>query len=416
MMLHIPDLCFATASVPMFFDTDGTRVSFEERTGPRFDPGRVAVLTLLQAHQLGVLGHPRVSVAESIALPEGLRPPVPYSAGMPLAGKQVLVLMFNGWGDTILLQPAFRALYEEASRGGEAPSITLACNWVKNFPYPEAPFIHAVRPNVMSLGELCRYDVLVNLAALNHVRSRDKSLLDLALGILGLPADPGWPSIPRLRPDPARIRQWRPILGEIRRRSGKRLLFLNWRSRFHHKNAPARLFRDIAAALRDEYQAVLFKDAGEAAIMDREIRDLQMPLLNSSSLVRDSHDTVAALSLVDSFVSVDTGVVHAAGALGIPGVALFGPFPPETHVSVYPAVRGLRAPYRGAACSGPCLETHRGCAETAFSPGTPSPCFLALTAGEILEALEESIERNSAGRLHKAGGPHIGNVEPCAFS
>ena len=61
-------------------------------------------------------------------------------------------------------------------------------------------------------------------------------------------------------------------------------------------------------------------------------------LQNLSHLIGDFHDTVAAISLIDAVISVDTGIVHAAGALGVPGVVLFGPFSPETHIADYPGI------------------------------------------------------------------------------
>ena len=80
--------------------------------------------------------------------------------------------------------------------------------------------------------------------------------------------------------------------------------------------------------------------------MQKDIDDLHAPIMNLSYLINDYHDTVAAQSLVDAFISVGTGIVHAAGAMGIPGVALFGTFHPETHVANYPTVIGIRSTYQ----------------------------------------------------------------------
>lgn len=156
-------------------------------------------------------------------------------------------------------------------------------------------------------------------------------------------------------------------------------------------NASPALFAYIVNQMRDRYHAVLFKDAEAAKVMQKEIEALNAPITNLSHLIRDYHDTIAFLSLVDAFISVDTGIVHAAGAMGIPGIALFGPFPPETHVVDYTSIIGTRAPYKGKACNGPCLETHSGCAEVDFSPERISPCFEAITADCVVEAFEKTI-------------------------
>lgn len=118
------------------------------------------------------------------------------------------------------------------------------------------------------------------------------------------------------------------------------------------------------------------------------IDEMRTNTMNLSHLINDFHNTIAVLSLCDAFVSVDTGIVHAAGALGIPGVARFGPFPPETHVAQYPTVLGIRTEFTGCICHGPCLETHRGCAETQYAKDTVSRCFASLEPEKIIGALD----------------------------
>jgi len=60
-------------------------------------------------------------------------------------------------------------------------------------------------------------------------------------------------------------------------------------------------------------------------------------------------------------------------------------------VADYPSVTGFRAEYAGKACQGPCLETHRDCAEVDFSPGKVSPCFQAITPEDVGEAFENAV-------------------------
>ncbi len=252
------------------------------------------------------------------------------------------------------------------------------------------PFIHDVRPNILTLKELSEFDLLINLIPANHQRSAGKSMKYLCLEIMKLDGRDQQNFVPRIVPDPAKVARIQPILEQLREETDKKLLCVNWKSRFQHKNARPALFFEVVKKLSKKYQAVLFKDAEPAKIMQQEIDAADCPVMNLSYLINDYHDTVAALSLLDAFISVDTGIVHAAGAMGIPGVALFGPFPPETHVSDYPSVLGFRTEYAGKACQGPCLKTHRGCAEVDFSPEKVSPCFEAITPENVVEALPAS--------------------------
>ena len=310
-----------------------------------------------------------------------------------LRGKKVLIVMFNGWGDMILVQPAIRLLYEEIAKTGDAPRITLACSWVKNFPYPDAPYISDVCPNILTVGDLRDFDIMINLAPLNQQRTKNISMNGLYLQEFGMAELKDKLSLPSISPDPKRVDRLRPFLDEIRSRTGKKLLYINWKSRFPHKNASPELAFEIARRLADQYHAVFFKDRSVADVMEHEVKVCEAPVQNLSHLITDLHDTVAAISLVDVVISVDTGIVHAAGALGVPGVALFGPFPPETHIADYPSIIGVRSDYQGPKCKGPCEETHRGCAEIGFAANGVSPCFEAIKPHEVIGALKSAHKR-----------------------
>jgi ADP-heptose:LPS heptosyltransferase len=74
------------------------------------------------------------------------------------------------------------------------------------------------------------------------------------------------------------------------------------------------------------------------------------PLLNLDAQIQDFEDTIAILSAVDLLVSVDTSVVHFAGALGRPAWAMI-PFAPDWRWLMnredtpwYPSVRLFRHP------------------------------------------------------------------------
>jgi len=45
----------------------------------------------------------------------------------------------------------------------------------------------------------------------------------------------------------------------------------------------------------------------------------------------------------------------------------------------------------GKSCKGPCLETHRGCAEVDFSSSEISPCFQAIKPENIIQAVENAV-------------------------
>ena len=394
MKLTIPGLCFLTSSVPLEFITDGHVTRFGPTDQRANDAGQILVLTTLHIQRFNLNSISTISLFDSIELPDDFHVPEIYDGTQRLHGKNILIMMLNGWGDMILIQPALRAFYGKNVASGNHPRITIGCNWIHNFPYPGVPYIHHVCPNIMTLKELCNFDIIINLIPANYRRSPQLSLKDMYLQIMKIEAEYGGQDTPVLQPDLQRVEKIKPILDDLRKKTGKKLLCVNWRSRFPHKNAPASLFFKIVHALSPDYQAILFKDEDDSRIMQKEIDESGSPIMNLSSLIRDYRDTTAALSLVDALISVDTGIVHAAGAMGIPGVALFGPFPPETHVADYPSIMAVRAPYRGKICREPCLETHRGCVEVDYASDMVSPCFQAIGVGEVIRAFAEIMSRS----------------------
>jgi hypothetical protein len=271
MELAFPGLCFLTSSIPLKFDTDGCTTSFQPATGAASGLEHVLVLTNLQVKLFGLRSIQGVSLFSSITVPEKFGAPEIYDGRQDLGGKRVLILMLNGWGDMILIQPALRAFYEKAKSAGDPPQITLGCNWMHNFPYPGVPFIHDIRPNILTLRDLGAFDLLVNLIPVNHQKSHHKSMKDLCLEIMKLNGNDAKSRRPSIVPDPKKISKIQPFIEKLREETGKKLICVNWKSRFQHKDAPSALLFEVVKKLSKEYQAVLFKDAEPAQIMQQQI-------------------------------------------------------------------------------------------------------------------------------------------------
>jgi len=395
MKIEYPGLCFLRSNRPVVINTDGTSTSIQPSSNSSsVDPPNLLILPVSSAKLIQKQeGNEYISLYTSIDVPDNFVLPEIFDGRQDLNGKKILVIMFTGWGDMILVQPAIRLLHEEIAKTGELPEITLACSWIKNFPYLDAPYISGVRPNILTLDDLRDFDIMINLTPLNQQRTKNISMKDLYLQEFGIGDRKNILPPPSILPDPKRVNRLRPFLDEIRSRTGKGLLYINWKSRFSHKNASPKLAFEIARRLAGQYHAVFFKDRSVADIMEQEVKACGAPVQNLSHLINDLHNTVAAISLVDAIISVDTGIVHAAGALGVPGVALFGPFPPETHIADYPSIIGVRSDYQGSKCKGPCQETHRGCAEIGFVSNRISPCFEAIKLHEVIGALEFANKR-----------------------
>jgi ADP-heptose:LPS heptosyltransferase len=121
--------------------------------------------------------------------------------------------------------------------------------------------------------------------------------------------------IPYLRASEERIAKWRPRLEAL---PGKRIAFA-WAGNAAHINdrnrsiALARL-RPLFAASGVTFVSI----QREPREHDREVLASEARIVHLGAELEDFSDTAAVISLADLVISVDTSVVHLAGAMGRP--------------------------------------------------------------------------------------------------
>jgi hypothetical protein len=114
-----------------------------------------------------------------------------------------------------------------------------------------------------------------------------------------------------------------------------------------------------------KYEVILFGAHGEAQADD----SAELGLVNLCNRPLTFRQSAALLSTCDGFIAPDSGLLHVAGALGVPTVALFGPFSWKERTIYYPSVQALQGRARCAPChhhkragrewpeGGPCEQT-----------------------------------------------------------
>jgi hypothetical protein len=134
--------------------------------------------------------------------------------------------------------------------------------------------------------------------------------------------------VPYLKPDPAKLDQWRRRLDALVPK-GYRRIGLVWAGRPTHGNdfnRSMRLGRLGALGRRDKTALLsLQKGPGQAEIGQYFGT---APLFNLGAEIEDFTDTMAILALTDRLVTVDTSVAHLAGAMGRP-VSILLPYAPD---------------------------------------------------------------------------------------
>lgn len=95
--------------------------------------------------------------------------------------------------------------------------------------------------------------------------------------------------------------------------------------------------------------------------------------------------TFEALSRCKLAVSVDTGPMHAAAAVGVPTIGLFGPNIPTLWAPYGPAHKAI---YHAVECS-PCIINEKGQMPDCLRKTDKYLCMKKITVDEVLKAVEE---------------------------
>jgi tetratricopeptide (TPR) repeat protein len=223
----------------------------------------------------------------------------PMWQGEPLAGKRILLLGEQGYGDQI----QFIRYADLLARQGATVDVAVEAPLRRLF--ASAPGVAAVRD-----------------PAAGGASGHDYWSLLLSLPLrFGTTLDSVPAPIPYLRAPDAERRKWAERLRCLP--AGKPRVGLAWttgvasREILHGRSMGLEPLRPLAAAGNVEFVGVQFGESGDAGF----------PMLRLGGEVGDFADQAGLLANLDLLVTVDTAVGHLAGALGLPAWILMPAIP-----------------------------------------------------------------------------------------
>lgn len=284
------------------------------------------------------------------------------------SGARILLIRAGGMGDLLFLTPSLRALVQRFPQH----EFTV-CALAAYRPAISHPDLDAVRwlDYPPKMADVDTYDLVVPLEETVE-RDDEHTTVDIFARHLGLELE-GEARVPILRANTAALEAAHlkfPCFPGMRRYG------IALRANHHHRTWPFNYIQQLASHILDrDPTSVIFlfgekKDWPDMANLGHE-RLIWLPELDLSLT-----ESLALLATMDGFVGPDSGLAHAAGALGIPTVTLFGPFRSQQRCDVFPNVRGIN----GHAPCAPCHYQAR-LPQHPFPPGMPCEkhgCCIAL--------------------------------------
>lgn len=294
-----------------------------------------------------------VNAAVALGHESGTVEPVDMPRQVTGKPDSLLIVRPGGFGDLLLMRPALQALIEQGTEVGVSCfrhyHAALAGLPVDLVPYPLPEF------------EVNFYDQVVTL---ENVVEREPEAQQVDMPAL-------WASRLNVRPAslavtyqvPLDRQQWAAMLWP--RVLGAPRLAVQLRASAKARTWP--IETHLAPALRDlltlGWQVLVLDEPGRCALAWDHPN--LIPVMQDRR-VRTFADTAAVLSTCDVFLGPDSALTHLAGALGIPGVALFGPFPSKLRTRHAVSLRAMD----GVAPCAPCFH-HQGGGAGAFPLGMP---------------------------------------------
>lgn len=222
--------------------------------------------------------------------------PMPNWNGEPLAGKRILIIEEQGFGDCIMFG---RYLPELMKRGA---NVRYVCR----------PQIY---PLFAGQNAFRKAEVFVQSNDLKLPDDMDYYIATMSVArCLGIDAASAGQGAAYLHADPARVARWR----EAIRRDGRPLVGLVWAANLttsfgNEKSIPQALVPQIL-----DRKDIAFVSLQVPANLDAPHRHLYA----HTPEISDFNDTMALIACLDAVVSVDTSAAHLAASMGKPTIVM----------------------------------------------------------------------------------------------
>ncbi len=280
----------------------------------------------------------------------------PFNENKDWNGKNILVLRAGGLGDLTLLTPILR----EIVRRWPLVKLTVCCMKEYAQALLNLPYVHELVPTPMPLEKMVKdYDCWIMLENVieKNPDARKLHSVDVVAKFIGLSGDFNKVQDYRVT-DNERI--W--ASEAYPRISSQRRLVIQLTASAACRTWSREKTGQVVAAFMNKGWEVFLMGNPNDKFKIEERPGLKLVIHGFSFRQR-----CAVVETADCVLAPDSSLTHIAGALGIPCVALYGPFPWQVRTKYNPKTTALT----GAGACAPCFHhaTHRA---NQFPPNCPS--------------------------------------------
>lgn len=272
--------------------------------------------------------------------------PYPEPANLLQSVTRILVAGGIGMGDAIMLTPVLRALKEKYPDA----ILEVACFAHYRAPLLNLPYIDGFADWPLPEGHDDHHRIYFLENFLDHPLARTHHQTDVFAAICGVELT-------------AKSADYRPTADErgwamvnFPRLPARKRLGLQVQASKRCRTYPTDQLRDLMQLMvKDGWEIYLMGAANEFGCMEMgHLHDLRIE-------APSFRESAAFLLTCDAFCGPDSGFLHAAGALGIPAVGLFGAYPWALRTAYYPSVF--------------CFQGMGDCSPCHYSPTRLQPAF-----------------------------------------
>jgi ADP-heptose:LPS heptosyltransferase len=258
-------------------------------------------------------------------------------------GSNILIVAPIGFGDAILLTPCLRQIKQLHPQA----TLTVATLHEYRQPLLGLPYVDAFADYPLPLAQLSRYDCVLCLegSVEFNPRAKEQHMTDRFAEHLGLG------ELKDKRADYVVSGAEREWVWASFPRTEKRRIGIQVQAGARCRTYP-RIGLIVEALRRENWEVYLLGRMGEFRVDGTNSKGV----FDLSRLGLTWRQSVAFLLTCDVVLAPDSSLLHAAGALGVPAVGLFGAFPWKLRTAYYEFVHALQG-IEGCPIA-PCFHSH----------------------------------------------------------